>query len=102
MADNKLARATAVKNLHGIELMQDPAVLDVGIGQSEDNPTEAAITVFLKEQPSLPIPAQVDGVRTKVISASAFRDQAQQPSASLLPISEAQLARARIAKERHV
>src|SRR5207248_7822424 len=57
------------------DLMRDAAITGVGVGQSEDNPNESAIVVFAKAQPRVPIPAQIDGVRTKVIFGSEFRAQ---------------------------
>jgi len=104
LSDREVARATAVKDRRAIELMQDPAVTGVGVGQSDDNPSESAIVVFTKAQPRIPIPAQIDGVRTKVIPGSEFRPEqtATQQRVSLLPgISDAEVARARTAKQRH-
>ena len=104
LQDSEVARATAVKNLRSAELMQDSAVIDVGVGRSGDNPNESAILVFLKDEPpQTRIPAQIDGVRTKVIRGSEFRPL--QNSAQRVPvlpgISGAEVTRVRGVKERH-
>jgi hypothetical protein len=100
---NEIARATVAKDRRSSELMQDPAVSGVGVGQSEDNPTESALVIFLNGQPRTPIPAQIDGVRTKVIVGSEFRPQAAsaQRQAALPTLADKEVARARIVKEQH-
>ena len=96
-------RATSIEQTRQAELMQDPAVSDVAVGRSEDNPTEAAILVSLRTQPRIPIPAQIDGVRTKLVRASAFRgERAVTAQITALPkISDAEILRANTAKEQH-
>lgn len=103
LPDSEVARATTVKNRRTIELMQDPTVSGVGVGQSEDNAAESAIVVFLNGQLRTPIPAQLDGVRTKVIAGSAFLPQgAGTQQISVLPgISQTEIVRARTVKEQH-
>jgi hypothetical protein len=104
LPESEVARAATVKNRWATELMQDPAVTGVGVGQSEDNPSESAIVVFTKDQPRIPIPAQIDGVRTKVIPGSEFRPEqttSQQRLAVLPGVSDAEVSRARTAKQRH-
>ncbi len=74
VAGAEVARAAAVKDKHATELMADPAVIGVGIGASDDSPGEAAIVLYLEQgKPSGAIPAQIDGVRTKVIRTDPFR-----------------------------
>jgi hypothetical protein len=60
-------RATAIKEQHAAELMKDPAITRVGVGVSDDNPREGAITVFVAGTPEKQLPAQIKGVRTKLI-----------------------------------
>jgi hypothetical protein len=100
---SEIARATAAKNRRAGEFMQDPAVSGVGVGQSEDNPTESALVIFLSGQPRTPIPAQIDGIRTKVIMGSEFRPQAEsaQQQAALPALTDKEVARARVVKEQH-
>jgi hypothetical protein len=104
LPDGEIARAAAVKDRLGAELMRDAAVTGVGVGQSDDNPNESAIVVFLKERPRVPIPAQIDGVRTKVILGSEFRPEQTAATANLgvrRSVSEAEIARVKTAKEKH-
>lgn len=73
-SEAEVGRATAAKDKHVSRLMGDPAVLGVGVGASEDNPEEAAVVVFLEQgKPHAPVPVQLDGVRTKVVTTDRFR-----------------------------
>jgi hypothetical protein len=104
LPNSEIARATAVKNRRGAELMRDAAVTGVGIGQSDDNPGESALVIFLKDRPRVPIPAQIDGVRTKVIPGSEFRAQQTATTARMAmrpAVSETEIARVRSTKEKH-
>jgi hypothetical protein len=81
----------------------------VGVGASRDNPREAAILFFVTAgQPRTNIPAQVDGVRTRIVEGSLFERhgalsaeesvQLEQSAAAVpevYPISEVELARAK-------
>lgn len=99
----EMARATAAKNRHAANLMGDPAVSGVGVGNSADNSAESALVIFLSKQPSTPIPLQIDGVRTKVIFGSQFQPQTESAQApSPVPaLAETQILRARTVKEQH-
>jgi hypothetical protein len=104
LPESEVTRATAVKGRRGAELMRDAAITGVGVGQSDDNPNESAIVVFLKGRPRVPIPAQIDGVRTKVILGSEFWAQQTASTAkiSMRPaVSEAEIARVKSTKEKH-
>jgi hypothetical protein len=104
LAASEVARASAAKDRRAGELMQDPAVSGVGVGQSEDSSTESALVIFLNGQPRTPIPAQIDGVRTKVIMGSEFRPQAasaRQKQATLPAVADQEVVRARAVKEQH-
>lgn len=73
-SEAEVGRATAAKDKHVSRLMGDPAVLGVGVGASDDNPEEAAVVVFLEQgKPHAPVPVQLDGVRTKVVTTDRFR-----------------------------
>ena len=105
LSDTDLANATTAKNLHSTELLRDRAVIDVGIGRSDDNPKEPAILVFTSGQLSKPLPVQVDGVRTKIIHGSGFRalqNTVAQGAPLTSAISESEFARVRAAKELHI
>lgn len=68
-----LDQATAVKENHA-DLMTQPGVQGIGVGRSSDNPAEPAIVIYvLAGQAHPPIPAVLDGVRTKVIEGDRFR-----------------------------
>jgi len=103
LPQSEISRATLARNHRMFELMQDSAVDTVDVGRSADNPDESAIVVTLRGQTSLPIPAQVDGVRTRIVQSvefNALHAQARQVEA-LSPISETEIARARSAKQQH-
>jgi hypothetical protein len=64
-----LAQAMAVKNQAAASLMrQNPAFFGVGVGQSLDNPREAALVIYV-DRNRLPaqLPATVDGLRTRYV-----------------------------------
>ena len=68
------ARAMASKERHADRLMLDDAVLGVGVGVSSQDPSEAAVIVYLEEGRShAPLPAELDGVRTEIVRTDAFR-----------------------------
>ena len=74
LPDSEVARATAVKEKHVIELMSHPSVIGVGIGQSEDDRSSAALVIYVdKSRAYGPIPTQIAGVRTKVVQTDRFR-----------------------------
>ena len=64
-----LAQAMAVKDQAAAGLMrQNPAFFGVGVGQSLDNPREAALVIYV-DRNRLPaqLPATVDGLRTRYV-----------------------------------
>jgi hypothetical protein len=64
-----LAQAVAVKNQIAASMMrQNPAFFGVGVGQSLDNPHEAALVIYV-DRNHLPaqLPATVNGLRTRYI-----------------------------------
>ena len=74
LSDAEVARATGVKEKHASRLMSDPAILGVGVGRSTDDRSQAALVIYVdKDVSSNPIPAQIDGVRTKVVRTDRFR-----------------------------
>lgn len=73
VASEALQKATAGRDAHAPELLAHPEVQAVGVGASYDNPAEAAILFFVtKGQPRTNIPAQVDGIRTRIIEGDLF------------------------------
>ena len=67
-------RAMTAKEAHVGSLMGQPGIQGVGVSLSVDNPTEAAISIYLlKGAAHQPIPAEIDGVRTRVFVSERFR-----------------------------
>lgn len=104
-----MQRAAAVRDAHAPELQGHPEVQAVGVGHSYDNPREAAILFFVtKGQPRSNIPAQIDGVRTRIVEGelfsrrgivsaqdSAVNEQSAGTPQQVYPISKAEFARAK-------
>jgi hypothetical protein len=69
-----LDRAAAAKEAHVQELMTDPAVMAVGVGSSESNPSVAVVNVYVETgRAHGGIPAQIDGVPTQIIRTDLIR-----------------------------
>src|SRR5438034_10023219 len=108
--------ATAVRDKHAAELLAYPEVQAVGLGASYDNPSEAAILLFvMKGQSRSNLPPEVAGVRTRIIEAeqfpqhgllsqeeSAALEQSAPPPQLVYPISDLEVARAKVAHAAHV
>jgi hypothetical protein len=61
-------RVTAVQvRRSGMLMQQDSSVRSVEVGTSEDSPGEGALIIHLSRGANAPIPAVVDGVRTRVV-----------------------------------
>jgi hypothetical protein len=75
IAQAEVNRVTIVKETYAQQMMTDPAIIGVGVGASMDSPGEAAMVIFVdkNKQPSNPIPAQMDNVRTRIILTEPFR-----------------------------
>jgi hypothetical protein len=71
-ASEAIQHATAVRDAHASELLGHPPVQAVGVGRSYDNPREAAILLFVDKGQPRNIPAQVDGVRTRIVEGELF------------------------------
>jgi hypothetical protein len=69
-----MERARLAKENHADRLMQDEAVIGVGVGADQADPSEAVVVVYVEQgQMHAPIPAELDGVRTLVVRTDAFR-----------------------------
>jgi hypothetical protein len=67
------SRAKAVQAAHVSELMKQPGVQGVGITSSADAPGEAALMIFVvRGVPRNPVPALIDGLRTRIRESSRF------------------------------
>ena len=71
--DTEMERAKAVHAAHVDELMKEPGMQGVGITSSADAPGEAALMIYLiRGAKHNPIPAVIDGLRTRVRETSRF------------------------------
>jgi len=109
VAPEAMQRAAAARDAHAPELLGHPEVQAVGIGASRDNPREAAVLFFVTAgQPRSNIPAQVDGVRTRIVEGPLFAqrgalsakesaqlEQSIPAGPEVYAVSEAELARAK-------
>jgi hypothetical protein len=115
VAPEALQKATAVRDAHAPQVLAHPEVQAVGVGTSYDNSREPAILFFVtKGQPRTNIPAQIDGVRTRIIEGQLFAKrgaisaqeskQLEQPAASaeqVYPVSGPELERAKVVHTGH-
>jgi hypothetical protein len=87
------SRTESVRDARALLLMRDPAITAVEVGASEDAPGQGALEVRVSGTPQTPIPAVIDGLRTRVTFV------AQGNGASL---SQEEVDRASAVKEAHV
>jgi len=74
ISEAELVRAKQVHAVHAQEQMSQPGVQGVGISSSLDAPGEGALMIFLvRGAAHNPIPAVIDGLRTRVRESSRFR-----------------------------
>lgn len=73
MTREELLRGIAVKAQHVDELMSNSAIIGVGVGASHDNPSESAVVVFIEQGKQASVPAEIDGVRTRIQFSDRFR-----------------------------
>ncbi|HET8890384.1 MAG TPA: hypothetical protein VFQ41_15890 [Candidatus Angelobacter sp.] len=70
----EIDRATIVKEAHVGSLMGQPGIQGVGVSISADNPAETAVSIYVvKGVAHAPIPAVIDGVRTRIFEGDRFR-----------------------------
>jgi len=70
----EIDRAMIVKDAHVGSLFGQPGIQGVGVSLSLDNPAEAAISIYvIKGVAHQPIPAVIDGVRTRIFEGDRFR-----------------------------
>jgi hypothetical protein len=74
LGSGEMDRARVVKEAHDASLMGQPGIQGVGISMSADNPTETAISIYVvKGVAHPPIPAVIDGVRTRIFEGGRFK-----------------------------
>jgi hypothetical protein len=89
----EIAHATEVANLHAAKLMANPAVAGVVVGRSQDEPGRAAVVIYVKSLPGpASFPAQLDGVRTRIVPVSAGGSASAVPAVAVAEAEEARVA----------
>ncbi len=69
----ELERAKVVHTGHATDLLKNANVLGVGISSSVDSPGEAALLIYVKRgAPQDALPAQIDGLRTRIRETGPF------------------------------
>lgn len=73
VSPQSLQQASTARDAHAPDLLAHPEVQALGVGASRDNPHESAILFFVtKGQPLTNLPAQVDGIRTRIVEGDLF------------------------------
>lgn len=115
LSSELMQKAQATLNAQAPALLAHPEVQAVGVGSSYDNPSEPAIVFFVtKGQQRSNIPAEVDGVRTRIVEADLFARRGAISAADVVAneqsvaapqvtytISDAEMARARTVHGNH-
>jgi hypothetical protein len=116
VAQSELKRAMVARDARASALLAHPAVQAVGVGASLDNPGEPAIEFFVTRGASLSgIPAEVNGIRTRIVEGDLFAKRGAEISAAdsatneragaaarvMYPISAVEMARASTVKTAH-
>lgn len=97
LAATEVARATEAADRHAARLMANPAVAGVVVGRSQDEPGKAAVVIYVKSLPSpATFPAQLDGVRTRIMPLSASGSANAVPAVA---VEEAEVARVAAIKQ---
>jgi len=83
MEQSELQRAIAARDARASALLAHPAVQAVGVGASLDNPGEPAIEFFVTRGASHEgIPAEVNGIRTRIVEGDLFAKRGAEISAA--------------------
>jgi hypothetical protein len=92
-------RAKTVHTAHVAGLLKQPGILGVGITSSVDSPGEAALLIYVNHGASQEIiPAEIDGLRTRVRETSPFTTgrRGNEPARSCkMPVANSPLAKAK-------
>ena len=98
LASSELARATEVSTRYATRLMANPTVSGVVVGHSHDAPGDAAVIIYVKSLgPAGAFPAQLDGVRTRIVPISAMQGRTAHSGTGAL--SEPEVARVAAIKQ---
>ena len=88
-------RVEAVRRTNGSQLLSDSAITSVELAASADSPKEGALAIHVSGIPKSPIPATINGVRTRVVFDT-------QSSASAVSITKQDIENTTAVKEAHV
>lgn len=70
----QIDHALAVKDAHVAEFLGKPGIQGVGVSVSVDNPAESAVSIYvIQGEAHPPIPAVLDGVRTRIFEGPRFK-----------------------------
>jgi hypothetical protein len=82
------ARVSTVLERHAPVLMSDPAISSVEVGASADSRGEGALVIKIVGNPRTPIPAVIEGVRTRVISTQPVPDISPEQMKTALAVKD--------------
>ena len=69
-----LQQALEAKRAHEQELLADPGIIGVGVGENSENSAEAVVLIYVEQgRPVGPIPDELDSVGTEIVRTEAFR-----------------------------
>jgi hypothetical protein len=108
LSATQIAQAQHARDMHAPELLANPYIQALGVGASIDHPGEPAVIVVVNPgQPATAIPAQLEGIATRIVQGSSTSPRgvfAADTAARIAPvvdtfsvnsISKEELARAR-------
>jgi hypothetical protein len=103
LQESAITLAEHARDLHAAELLATPYIQAIGVAPSIDHPGEAAVLIVVNPgQKPTPIPATLEGVRTRIIEAGAGgpRGTLQAAAASkVAPVSDASAVNALSSQE---
>jgi hypothetical protein len=115
ISGSQLAQAQHARDMHAPELLSNAYIQALGVGASIDRPGELAVIVVVNPaQPPVAIPAQLDGIATRIVQATgpspagvfdmdtAARFAPVVDTFAVGSISKAELARAQAVQNAHV
>jgi hypothetical protein len=110
----QITAAQHARDMNAPQLLSNPYIQAVGVGASIDHPGEAAVILLVDPtQPATAIPAQLDGVATRIVRGNSTAPHGvfdTQTAARVAPvtsvsavntISKAELARAEVVNKAH-
>lgn len=101
LAATEVAHAADVSNRRATRLMANPDVAGIAVGRSQDAPDSAAVIIYVKSIPEPgAFPAELEGVRTKIVPVSEAEARSTSASApGVTALSQQEVARVSAVKE---